>query len=48
MSRSDGDIDYACESRIMPPAASEFMRVMHPVEPVQVRLGLRYTFGGEK
>ena len=47
LNRGDSDIDYAYESRITPTAASEFTRVMHPVEPVQVRLGLRYTFGGE-
>ncbi|MDR3793569.1 MAG: TonB-dependent receptor [Terracidiphilus sp.] len=44
LDRSDSDIDYAYESRIAPTAASTFTRVAHPVEPFQVRFGLKRTF----
>ncbi len=44
LNRSDHDIDYAYESRIAPAATSAFTDVFHPVEPFQVRFGLRGTF----
>ena len=44
LDRSDSDIDYAYESRIAPTATSAFTRVAHPVEPFQVRFGLRRVF----
>jgi len=44
LNRRDHDIDYAYESRITPSAAPEFTDVFHPVEPFQVRFGLRRTF----
>jgi TonB dependent receptor/Carboxypeptidase regulatory-like domain/TonB-dependent Receptor Plug Domain len=44
LNRSDHDIDYAYESRITPTAAPAFTDVFHPVEPFQVRFGLRGTF----
>jgi len=44
LNRRDHDIDYAYESRITPTAASAFTDVFHPVEPFQVRIGLRKTF----
>jgi hypothetical protein len=44
LNRKDHDIDYAYESRITPTAASVFTDVFHPVEPFQVRFGLRRTF----
>jgi outer membrane cobalamin receptor len=40
----DHDIDYAYTSRITPTAAPAFTDVFHPVEPFQVRIGLRRTF----
>ena len=43
--RGDHDIDYAYISRITPTAAPAFTDVFHPVEPFQVRFGLRATFG---
>ena len=45
LNRRDHDIDYAYTSRITPTADSSFTNVFHPVEPFQVRVGLRYTFG---
>jgi len=45
LDRRDSDIDYAYESRITPTAASAFTNVFHPVEPIQARFGLQYTFG---
>ncbi len=45
LNRRDSDIDYAYESRITPTAAPTFTNVFHPVEPIQARFGLRYTFG---
>jgi hypothetical protein len=44
LDRNDSDIDYAYASRVTPTAASTFTRVAHPVEPFQVRFGLRRTF----
>jgi TonB dependent receptor len=44
LNRKDHDIDYAHESRITPTADSAFTDVFHPVEPFQVRFGLRRTF----
>jgi len=44
LNRKDHDIDYAYESRITPIADSAFTDVFHPVEPFQVRFGLRRTF----
>lgn len=44
LDRRDHDIDYAYESRIAPSAAPAFTDVFHPVEPFQVRIGLRGTF----
>ena len=48
LNRRDSDIDYAYESRITPTAAPTFTNVYHPVEPIQARFGLRYTFGSNK
>ena len=47
LDRYDHDIDYAYISRITPTAAAAFTDVYHPVEPFQVRLVLRYTFGAK-
>jgi hypothetical protein len=44
LNRRDHDIDYAYESRITPTADAAFTDVFHPVEPFQVRFGLRRTF----
>jgi hypothetical protein len=52
LDRSDSDIDYAYESRVIPGltsagtpiGAAVFTRVAHPVEPFQVRFGLRRSF----
>jgi outer membrane receptor protein involved in Fe transport len=44
LNRSDHDIDYAYKSRTSPTAAAAFSNVFHPVEPLQVRFGLRGTF----
>jgi outer membrane receptor protein involved in Fe transport len=44
LNRRDHDIDYAYESRITPTAAPAFTGVFHPVEPFQVRFGLRRSF----
>jgi hypothetical protein len=52
LDREDSDIDYAYESRVTPGltsggtpiGAAEFTRVAHPVEPFQVRFGLKRTF----
>ena len=44
LNRRDHDIDYAYESRVTPTADSAFTDVFHPVEPFQVRFGLRRTF----
>jgi Carboxypeptidase regulatory-like domain/TonB dependent receptor/TonB-dependent Receptor Plug Domain len=45
LNRKDHDIDYAYESRITPTADSAFTGIFHPVEPFQVRFGLRRNFG---
>lgn len=42
LNRRDHDIDYAYESQIAPTATSAFTDVFHPVEPFQVRFGLRF------
>jgi len=42
--RRDHDIDYAYESRMTPTATPAFTDVFHPVEPFEVRIGLRGTF----
>lgn len=52
LDRADSDIDYAYESRVVPGitsggtpiAPSVFTRVAHPVEPFQVRFGLKRSF----
>ena len=44
LNRRDHDIDYAYTARITPTAQEEFTDVFHPVEPFQVRIGLRHTF----
>lgn len=44
LDRRDHDIDYAYTSRITPTADAAFTDVFHPVEPFQVRFGLRRTF----
>ncbi len=44
LNRRDHDIDYAYISRITPTATAAFTDVFHPVEPFQVRFGLRKTF----
>jgi hypothetical protein len=52
LDRDDSDIDYAYESRVTPGLTSggtplgavAFTRVAHPVEPFQVRFGLRRSF----
>lgn len=44
LNRRDHDIDYAYASRITPTAAPVFTDVFHPVEPFQLRIGLRGTF----
>jgi hypothetical protein len=47
LNRKDHDIDYAYTARITPTADAAFTDVFHPVEPLQVRFGLRYTFGSD-
>ena len=44
LNRKDHDIDYAYTSRITPTADAAFTDVFHPVEPFQVRFGIRRTF----
>ncbi|HTS49779.1 MAG TPA: TonB-dependent receptor [Bryobacteraceae bacterium] len=44
LNRRDHDIDYAYTSRITPTAGAAFIDVFHPVEPFQMRFGLRRTF----
>jgi hypothetical protein len=44
LNRRDHDIDYAYTSRITPTGAAAFTDVFHPVEPFQVRFGVRRTF----
>ena len=47
VNRRDSDIDYAYQSRIKPDVAPIFSYVYHPVEPIQVRFGLRLQFGSK-
>jgi hypothetical protein len=44
LNRRDHDIDYAYTSRITATAEPAFTDVFHPVEPLQVRGGLRIGF----
>lgn len=52
LDRSDSDIDYAYESRVIPGITSGgtpigpsiFTRVAHPVEPFQMRFGIKRSF----
>ena len=44
LNRHDHDIDYAYTSQVTPTASPAFTDVFHPVEPFQVRFGLRRTF----
>ena len=44
LNRRDHDIDYAYTSQITPTATPAFTDVFHPVEPFQVRIGVRKTF----
>ena len=44
LNRRDHDIDYAYTSQTTPTAAPAFTDVFHPVEPFQVRFGLRFRF----
>jgi hypothetical protein len=44
LNRRDHHIGYTYESQITPTASPTFTGVFHPVEPFQVRIGLRGTF----
>ena len=44
LDRHDQDITYAYESRVTPGGTPAFQNVYHPVEPVQVRVGLTARF----
>jgi hypothetical protein len=44
LDRRDHDIDYAYVSRVTPTAQPTFQDVFHPVEPIQVRVGLTARF----
>ena len=44
LNRRDHDIDYAYTSQVKPTASPAFTDVFHPLEPFQVRFGLRRTF----
>ncbi|HUA68087.1 MAG TPA: hypothetical protein VMA13_06020, partial [Candidatus Saccharimonadales bacterium] len=44
LDRHDHDIDYAYVSRVTPASAPEFQDVFHPVEPLQVRVGVTAQF----
>jgi outer membrane receptor protein involved in Fe transport len=44
LDRRDHDIDYAYESRVTPTAQPTFQNAYHPVEPIQVRVGLTARF----
>lgn len=44
LNRRDHDIDYAYTSRITPSGDAAFTDVFHPIEPFQVRCGLRIAF----
>ena len=44
LDRHDHDIDYAYTSRVTPTDQPAFQDVFHPVEPIQVRVGLTARF----
>ncbi len=44
LNRKDHDIDYAYTSRITPTGDAAFTDVFHPVEPFQMRFGIRRSF----
>ncbi len=44
LNRKDHDIDYAYTSRFTPTGDAAFTDVFHPVEPFQMRFGLRRAF----
>jgi hypothetical protein len=44
LNRKDHDIDYAYTARITPTADAAFTDVFHPVEPFQLRFGIRRAF----
>ncbi len=44
LDRRDHDIDYAYASQITPTAAVAFTDVFHPVEPIQARFWLKWSF----
>lgn len=44
LNRRDQDITYAYESRVTPGSAPTFQTVYHPVEPIQVRVGITAQF----
>ena len=44
LDRRDHDIDYAYTSRVTPTDRPAFQDVFHPVEPIQVRVGLTARF----
>lgn len=44
LDRRDQDITYAYESRVTPGGTPTFQNVYHPVEPIQVRVGLTARF----
>jgi hypothetical protein len=44
LDRHDQDITYAYESRVTPGGTPAFQNVYHPVEPVQVRVGVTARF----
>ena len=47
LNRRDHDIDYAYLSRVTPAATPAFEDVFHPVEPIQLRIGLTARLGGK-
>jgi len=44
LNRKDHDIDYAYTSRITPTGDVAFTDIYHPVEPFQLRFGIRHAF----
>ncbi len=44
LNRKDHDRDYAYTARITPTADAAFTDVSHPVEPFQLRFGVRHAF----
>jgi len=48
LNRRDHDIDYAYTSQVAPGAGAAFTDVFHPVEPFQVRFGLRCDLGPDR